>query len=90
LGFLSEDIKLLIEFSVLKDCAVPILLGLDVFQILMSTLDYEHEIWSFRAKKKSLAFQLYSKETLSAQFLDHYADVMEPMQKLLRKGVPWN
>jgi hypothetical protein len=70
----SEDIKLLIEFSVLKACAVPILLGLDVCQILKSTLDYEHEVWSFKVKMKSLALQLYSKKTLSAHIGDQSWD----------------
>ncbi|OMJ09990.1 hypothetical protein AYI70_g10602 [Smittium culicis] len=65
----DDGIVVGIPFIVLKECDVPILLGLDACMRLKSKINYEEETYSINIRNKKHTYQLYSKEMLSDEFV---------------------
>ncbi|OMJ28742.1 hypothetical protein AYI69_g1764 [Smittium culicis] len=61
----EKDMILPIEFQVLKNCTVPIILERDACQFLKSSMDYENEIWTFSHNKRKEKKQLFNRSELS-------------------------
>ncbi|OMJ21150.1 Transposon Tf2-11 polyprotein [Smittium culicis] len=70
----DDSTMVVINFIVVENCAVPILLGLNSCQRLKSKIDYESETFTIRNKKKKYIYQLYSKESLAQEFADNRED----------------
>ncbi|PVU92394.1 hypothetical protein BB561_003855 [Smittium simulii] len=60
---LEEDFQLSATFLVMKDCAVPILMGMDILQENEANINYSHNVLTFSLGSKC-SVQLYSKEEL--------------------------
>ncbi|OMJ08901.1 hypothetical protein AYI69_g10898 [Smittium culicis] len=67
----AEDVNIAVKFHVLATCAVPIILGRDVFQALKSNLNYEEETC-----RESLSEQLGDEPILDELF-DEESDSSE-------------
>ncbi|OMJ26799.1 hypothetical protein AYI69_g3787 [Smittium culicis] len=57
-----EDNCVFVNFQVLQECAVPIIFGLDMCQILDAVINYKEETITILINKNKLILQLYSKE----------------------------
>ncbi|PVU93508.1 hypothetical protein BB559_003240 [Furculomyces boomerangus] len=60
-----EDINLMVQFQVLEECAVPILLGIDFCQLVDGKINYGEETFSFSYCGKEVRLQLYHKSNIS-------------------------
>ncbi|OMJ20152.1 hypothetical protein AYI69_g6330 [Smittium culicis] len=78
----DDSTMVVINFIVVENCAVPILLGLNSCQRLKSKIDYESETFTIRNKKKKYSYQLYSKESLAEEFADNRED------EIIQSSVP--
>ena len=72
----APEVSIPVSFSALKDCAVPILLCLDVCQALKSEIDYENELFTFRFRSSLIELQLHSEDALREYqaTIDHIDD----------------
>ncbi|OMJ26640.1 Transposon Tf2-11 polyprotein [Smittium culicis] len=59
-----EEITIYLYFKVLKKCAVSIILGLDVCQILKAKIDYENQTFEIKFHKEIISLQIYTKENI--------------------------
>ncbi|OMJ28989.1 hypothetical protein AYI69_g1520 [Smittium culicis] len=60
----DDGIIIGIPFIVIKECAVPILLGLDTCMRLKSKINYEEETYAINLENKKHTYQLYSKDNV--------------------------
>ncbi|OMJ29235.1 Retrovirus-related Pol polyprotein from transposon [Smittium culicis] len=60
----EKDLIIPTTFIVMRDCAVPILLGLDVCQNLKAAINYEEETFELTYRNKRSKFQLLSKDNI--------------------------
>ncbi|OMJ10356.1 hypothetical protein AYI69_g10280 [Smittium culicis] len=59
---------------IIKGCAVPVLLGLDVLDKLLARINYKDEVFTLMHNKTRHNFQLYSEESLFEEFYSQAGD----------------
>ncbi|OMJ26911.1 Pro-Pol polyprotein [Smittium culicis] len=62
---------LMIPFIVLRECAVPIFLGLDACMRMKAKINYEDETYSIRIQGKKHVYKLYRNETIAEEFSEN-------------------
>ncbi|OMJ11976.1 hypothetical protein AYI70_g9380, partial [Smittium culicis] len=75
-----EEIELYVRFQVLESCALPIILGLDICQILNVVIDYENEIVKMKTDEYEVELQIFNKIGIISQDLlenENYLEVDE-------------
>ncbi|OMJ13908.1 hypothetical protein AYI69_g8799, partial [Smittium culicis] len=72
-----EEIELYVRFQVLDSSAVPIILGLDICQILNVVIDYENEIVKMKTDEYEVELQIFNKEGIKIQELLEIEDYLE-------------
>ncbi|OMJ16911.1 hypothetical protein AYI69_g7653 [Smittium culicis] len=72
-----EEIELYVRFQVLESSAVPIILDLDIYQILNVVIDYENEILMMKTDEYEVEIQIFNKEGIKSQELLENEDYLE-------------
>ncbi|OMJ10387.1 hypothetical protein AYI69_g10262 [Smittium culicis] len=70
----EDNLVIPTRFIIIKGCAVPVLLGLDVLDKLKARINYEEEVFTLMHNKTRHNFQLYSEESLFEEFYSQAED----------------
>ncbi|OLY81467.1 Transposon Ty3-G Gag-Pol polyprotein [Smittium mucronatum] len=60
----TRDTSRIIEFLVLEDCAVPLILGRDAIVGMRGIIDYSKDVYKFKDGDKTIELQMYPKKEI--------------------------